>query len=73
MADGVRKGLSQRFRRIEGIIHPFEAVGLDTARYGQVFLEEALGLPQEFEGIAVELPVVQKLVGAGSAAESRYA
>ena len=71
MADGIRKRLTQSRRRVERFIHSFEAIGLDMSGDGKAFTKEAFRPAQKCEGVAVKLPVVQKLVGARGAAKSR--
>ena len=69
VADRVGKRLPQSRRRIPRLIHPVETVGLDAAGDRQVLTKEAFRAAQERERVAVNLSVVQKLVGTRGAVE----
>ena len=54
---------------------PLEAFLLDAPGYGQAVAQEPFGGPEQAEGIAVELPVVEKLrpVGALEPSDAKQA
>ena len=69
MAERVRQRLAYRRHRVEWLVDPHETVRFDTSGDGQGIAQEALGVPEKREGVAVELPVVEKL-GAVDPAET---
>ncbi len=67
MAESLRQRLAQRRRRIEWIVHSLEQTRCDAPGHGQVLAQEALGLEQQIECVAVKLPVVEELGAVGAA------
>ncbi len=61
VAESVHQRLAQGLRRVLGPVLPAHPSGDDPARDREVHFEERVGLPQEREGVALKLAVVDEL------------
>ena len=61
MAQRVRQRLAHGQGRVERLVDPVEAVSFDSPGDGQGLAQKTLGGLEKYEGVAVELPVVEEL------------
>ncbi len=62
MHEGIGQGLAQRLHRQQRRIYPRHLSRDDASGDGQGFVQEAFGPAHQGEGVAVELPVIEKLI-----------